>query len=284
MATFPPGLVWLASFPKSGNTWMRALFADLSAGTAADINRLEVDDGDYPGSKDWLVERTQVDPDLLPLADLERLRARAHDAHAAGLTTMQLVKIHDALLGVSGVPVTGAASRAVVYVVRDPRDVAVSAMHHFGLTTAGALAMLDGDHGPFGGGWMLPYRLGDWSSHVEAWTAHPTLPVVAVRYEDLLAEPERRFAAVLAALGVAAEPAEIAAAVRRTSFAALRRQEEESGFREARLGQERFFRAGRAGQWHGVLDPAEVAAIERRHGAVMRRFGYRPAIDGGPTT
>jgi len=279
MAIFPPGLVWLASFPKSGNTWLRVLFANLRAGAAggAHINRLEDDDGDYPGSKDWLVERTQVDPDLLGLAEIERLRARVHDAHAPTATILQSVKIHDALFGVSGAPIAGTVARAILYAVRDPRDVAVSAMHHFGLTADAAVALLDGEHGPFGGGRMLPYRLGDWSSHVRDWTGYRAVPVVNLRYEDLRAEPEHRFAAVLAALGVAADAAEIATAVARSSLAALQRQEEETGFSEARLGQARFFRSGRVGEWREVLSPAQVAAIEARHGAVMRRFGYLPA-------
>ena len=60
-------------------------------------------------------------------------------------------------------------------------------------------------------------------------------------------------------------------------FEALRKQEDEKGFREKSEKAERFFRAGKAEQWKGTLSDRQIKQILRDHGAVMARFGYIPA-------
>jgi hypothetical protein len=120
--------------------------------------------------------------------------------------------------------------------------------------------------------------IGSWSQHVWSWTraAHRTLHVM--RYEDMLAEPEKQFGALARHLLLNPTRRQMAKAIKHSSFARLQAQEKEKGFRERpAAASQNFFREGRAGQWREVLTRQQIDAIVRDHGEQMQRFGYLPA-------
>jgi aryl sulfotransferase len=285
-----PQTVWLASYPKSGNTWVRALLAALGDGTV-DINRtmsatiaaartpLERLTG-LPSSE-LLPEEVQR---LRPLVDAE-LDARLPE----GRSGLWHRKIHDGLFtGLNGAPIVSvAATRAAIYVVRDPRDVAVSYAHHLGVSMADAVAAMANPGWRMGGGRHSPARhlnqqLGTWSEHVEGWLDHDLFPVLLVRYEDLHEDTAAQLRRLQSVVDREAEDATLNAAVRAARFDELRAQEARDGFRE-RPGPDRaFFRRGIAGAWRDEL-PAELAArVEADHHRVMARLGYAPGSDLEP--
>ena len=97
-----------------------------------------------------------------------------------------------------------------------------------------------------------------------------------MRYEDMLANPQKSFAAVVKFLGIEAPRQRIEKAVRLSSFQVLKEQERRQGFRERPRAMEAFFREGKAGQWRKVLSKEQVAAIVAAHREQMERFGYVP--------
>ena len=274
----PPGVVWLASYPKSGNTWLRILLANLlSAGDRPqDINDL-----DLPfriASHRRLVDDLSVlDSDLLRHAEVERLRAMVHDAFAAEQTSAVFVKTHDAYTRLEdGTPVLGRRGRAAVCIVRDPRDVAVSYAFHSDVTVARAIALMADPYNILTGyrHAQMPQRLLDWSGHVNSWLDQADVPAHVIRYEDLLADTVGEFRRMLAFLGIAAETGAVTRAVRHAAFAELQEQEKKADFVE-RAGRARFFREGRSGAWRQHLSIDEVRAIEDAHGGAMDRLGYQ---------
>jgi len=275
MAFFPPGLVWLASYPKSGNTWMRVLLRNLMKGgeQPADINRL--------ASAETLIGRWRFDDDLLVDSDmltwreLERLRPLQCDFAAAGLKEPFFCKTHDSFRGQSGGPALGSGARAALYLVRDPRDIAVSLCHHASLSLSAAIDNMTDATFWSGGGMQVPYLQGDWAGHVLGWTVQRQLDIKIVRYEDLRQDTVATMREIVAFLGARATGPEIDRAVRHSSLEELRRQEEAKGFRESRPGQDRFFRSGRIGEWRDVLSASQVRAVEERCGPVMADLGYR---------
>src|SRR3712207_5188528 len=89
-----------------------------------------------------------------------------------------------------------------------------------------------------------------WSEHGESWIARrPAGALHLVRYEDLLTDPERSFAAIAAFLGLRPPRERLLRAVENCRFEELRRSEAAHGFKERSRFAERFFREGRAGQW-----------------------------------
>ena len=117
--------------------------------------------------------------------------------------------------------------------------------------------------------------LGAWGGHAASWLDQGDIPVLAIRYEDLIQDPHGQLRRIAGHLGIPAEDGAICAAVAQTRFDLLQSYEQAQGFRE-RLPQAsaRFFRSGAAGQWQAVLSAAQATRIERAHAVAMARFGY----------
>lgn len=275
--TFPPGLVWLASYPKSGNTWMRVLLSNLLAGRdkPADINNLSK--LDMLASRWRFADDTLIDPDLLSQQELEQLRPTQCDFVADNLQDPFFCKTHDRFLAPTGTPTLGTHARAALYLVRDPRDVAVSLCHHASLSLDSTIEQMCDSDFYMGGGTQIYYRLGDWASHVSTWAEQDVIDTQIIRYEDMRENTEQILREVVDFLGATATESDISRAVTHSRLDELQRQEAQKGFRESRPGQERFFRSGRVGEWKEVLTPRQVQLIEQHCADVMLHWGYELA-------
>ena len=221
-----------------------------------------------------------LDSGLLSHDDIDDLRPHVYARIASEAQEQRWIKVHDAFTALAdGEPLLGRSARAAVYLVRDPRDVAISLSHHNNKTIDAAIAFMNQSDGAFCGGRkgmesQLRQKLQGWSGHVISWLDQTEIPVLAVRYEDLKADPARFFCAAMAFAGREAGIAEIERAIRHADFAELQRQESEKGFAERELRTAPFFRAGRPGGWHDALTPEQIARIEDAHAPVMGRLGY----------
>jgi Sulfotransferase domain len=288
--------IWLASYPKSGNTWFRMLVANLSAneGKPVDINDLPERGGiaSARGPFDFLL---LIDSSLLTHDEIDCLRPRVYEELARGAADdeydepeerqpVRFVKTHDAYtLTPKGEPLLAGAGGAdgAVVIVRDPRDVAPSLANHRHSTIDDAIAFLNDRGAAFCG---TPKRLHNqfrqqlpgWSGHIETWLDQKDIPVHLVRYEDMQADTVGVLTRALAFAGRPATAEQIGRAVAYADFAQLRQQEQERGFREAPPSRSggHFFRRGEAGAWRDELTAEQVARIEAEHAPMMSRLGY----------
>jgi hypothetical protein len=280
--TAPAGIIWLASFPKSGNTWFRIFLANLAAGDKrpADINDLD-ERGGIASSRHEFEAATLLDSGLISHNDIDRLRPRVYERVAADAKEQRWIKVHDAYTRTSeGEPMFSRVAGGAVYLVRDPRDVAISLAHHNSTTIDQAIKLMNAADGALcrgrkGMSAQLRQKLQGWSGHVTSWLDQIDVPVHAVRYEDLMTDPVAHFGAALSFAKRPATEPEIALAIRHADFAELQRQESEKGFAERMSRTAPFFRSGRAGGWRNTLTAEQVRAIEQHHGAVMVRLGYQ---------
>jgi aryl sulfotransferase len=270
---------WLVSYPKSGNTWLRAVVATLLSGQAADINRLAFI-GPNAGGRFPLEDALGIDSEILSRDQETNLRPRAFENLAAEAARPLFCRTHDAYhLTPAGEPLFPAiATRGAVYVVRDPRAVAVSLAHYAARPVDDAITAMDDSAATFGGSTKrLPNRLRQsllrWSDHVESWLAAP-FPVHLLRYEDMQADPRAAFSAVAAFLDLPNDREAIAAAVEATRFSRLQAQERAVGFVEKPRQAAAFFREGTVDGWRRELTPEQAARLVSSHGNVMRRLGY----------
>ena len=174
----------------------------------------------------------------------------------------------------------------VVYIVRNPLDMAASCAHHWGVSVDKAVEnMCDPEFiiaRSLGGlSDQLRQRMLSWSGHVQSWLDESGLPVHAVRYEDLCRDPEAAFGEVVRFCGLPPDVARVRKAVAFSDFSELQRQEREKGFRERPvLAPGPFFRRGQAGSWREEL-PSELAKrLIDTHGKMMKRFGYLDENNG----
>jgi aryl sulfotransferase len=287
--------IWLASYPKSGNTWLRMLIANLAA---KDDQPVQINDmaavSSIASAREPFDRLLLIDSGLLTHDEADCLRPRVYEELANGggdnerdprqaPPAVRYVKVHDAYtLTPMGEPLLAGARGAdgAVVLVRDPRGVAPSLANHLGTDIDGAIAFMRDSNAGFSATTnrqqaQFRQKLPGWSGHVASWLDQTDIPVHLVRYEDLRIDTAAVLRRALQFAGQAATDDEISRAVRFADFARLRQQEQEQGFGEAppRLGAP-FFRRGEAGAWRDELTPDQAARIVAAHGAVMRRLGY----------
>jgi hypothetical protein len=275
----PGGIWWLASYPKSGNTWLRAILASLISGKPVDINAMAFL-GPHAASRSRFDRALGVDSASLSEEQELNLRPRVYEILAAEAEQPLYCKTHDACLPTpAGEPLfPAAATRGAVYVVRDPRAVAVSLGHFMARSIDETIAAMDNPAEVFARSTRrlsqhLRQPLLRWCEHVESWLAAP-FPVHLARYEHMLADPHATFRAMADFLCLPVSEAAIAMAVEATSFSRLQAQERATGFAESPRHAAAFFREGRADGWRRALTPAQAGRIVAAHGQVMRRLGY----------
>lgn len=279
VAKEPEGsLVWLASYPKSGNTWLRALLA-------AYLNEQPIDGFDLVGSTsgDRAVfdNTTGLSSSDLTDDEIDLLRPAAYRRQAAGRSTPCFMKVHDAWYrSLAEEPIFPAdRSRGAILVVRHPMDVAVSYAHHMGHADYEvAVDHLGNAEEVMGGGRQRQFRQRTfgWSGHYRSWTCQNEIAVLTIRYEDMLADTAGVLRRVVTFLDLPAEriDARIAHAVDAARFDRLQALEVAQGFVERPVAAQRFFRSGRAGDGIAGLSARLKRRIIDEHGAAMRELGY----------
>jgi len=247
--------VFLISYPKSGNTWTRFLVGNLV-------------------SEDRAVDFLSI-PEIIPHIDVMPKR------FFESMPRPRIINCHEPF---------DPRYKRVIYVVRDPRDVAVS-LYHFQRkrrTIDDSYPMeqfltrfLAGDN-------VFPPRMGSWAQNVASWIAarQNTSGFLLLRYEDLLADAEGELAKVACLLGIKITPQRLARAVESSSAGSMRDLEKCQGERWHQSKGTRtdipFVRSASAGGWRSILSPACVAQMESVWGDIMTRLGYELSAAASP--
>ena len=275
-------IVWLASYPKSGNTWTRMVLAQYQAGNDApiDINNMP-QRNTIASARGAFDNHTLIASGCLTHDEVDRLRPRVYERMAEHADETLFNKIHDAFhLTTDGEPmVSTRATRGALYIIRHPLDVCVSSSHHNGASIDRSIEHMGNEDATFAGGTrrqndQLRQRMGSWSDHVLSWVDNPDVPVHTMRYEDMKASPLDTFAAAFEFVGIDVDRQRLATSIELTAFDKLKAKEQESGFRERSRKTQSFFRSGKAGGWRDVLTPEQAQRLCTDHAQVMERFGY----------
>ncbi|MBX6323809.1 MAG: sulfotransferase domain-containing protein [Rhodospirillaceae bacterium] len=276
-------IIWLASYPKSGNTWLRAFLHNYLRNPKEPYNINQLTDFTLSDSQmSWF---NMFDPrpgDQITLEQIAALRPKVHEAMTRAFPDSVFVKTHNALVEDRGTPmITMSCTAGAIYVVRNPLDVVISHADHYGLTVEDSIKAINTPGLRGENDRIHCYELhGSWSEHVLSWTRHPSPALHVVRYEDMLEQPRKTFAGVVQFLRLPPSRERLERAIKLSSFRVLQEQEKRHGFRERSAHSQRFFRAGKAGQWRRVLSPAQVEAVVSMHREQMARFGYWPLPAG----
>lgn len=272
------GFHWLASYPRSGNTWVRLLLDSyMRGGAAVDINAISI----------RAVYRRSFFDDVIGLDSADLRSSEILGLRPAALRAQRdlndrplLMKCHDMRwrLADGDWLIPADVSLGGIYLVRDPRDVVLSLAKFFGRSVDHAITTMETTgllipeskrrdcH-------QLPQIWGSWSENVESWLALEPFPVHVVRYDDLRRDTAKVLTGIIDAIGLDLDETRIAAAVAATDLEGLRREERSCGFVETG-GHNDFFGDGRIGGWRDRLSADQAARIEAVHGPTMRRLGY----------
>ncbi len=265
-------IIWLASFPKSGNTWMRTFLANYFLGDKREIGINALREFTLSDARhDFFMKATGgAHPADADIPTYMKARAKALRLIAGARDGNHFVKTHQILDRVEGMPlIPPELTAAAIYIMRNPFDVAPSFSRHTGASIDDTITQMTNPANLLGSTSGTYDILGRWDDHIASWTEAPGLPRVVVRYEDLLANPRNGFQPVFTFLKVRPDPAKLKKTIKATSFNALRKQEDEKGFIERPAGMEKFFHSGRAGGWRETLNDRQVATLHE---------AFRPAL------
>ena len=274
-------LLWLASFPRSGNTFCRILLANYFAAAERpyDINGLN----DFiPADTNAALWQTLIDEP--PGEDIKRQSWKLRPAFIERYRTLPksvpvaALKTHTANLGAFGS--SGFSFREndrAIYIVRHPLDILLSYADFNNrsldsaidmMTQAGTLIQVD----HLGG---IEVR-GSWNEHVSSWVLTPPCPLLLIRYEELRQSTEEVLMGILKFLGAPVLPDRVRQAVEASRFDKVREQESARSFNEApgSLQSGHFFRKGTSLQWLRELAPEQAYRLADACADLMRRLGY----------
>ena len=280
----PKGIIWVASYPRSGNTWMRA-FINALHNVMKDAESADVDINHFEEASAFentaaLYPRFLGKPAFkATAAEIARVRPLVQAALVESAGRPIFMKTHNARGLDHGYPLVNMQVTAgAIYLVRNPLDVAISYAHLSNQPIDTIIETMATS------GWGIDTTetkvrtvSGSWSEHVATWTdiAHPT--VLVVRYEDMVEKPERTFARIARHLLLKPGKEQLRQAIEMTSFERLQAKEAAAGFNERPdTSVDPFFREGRVGQWRDRLTEEQIARIVSAHRKAMRRFDYLP--------
>ncbi|MEM6546714.1 MAG: sulfotransferase domain-containing protein [Pseudomonadota bacterium] len=256
-------IIWLASFPKSGNTWTRIFLANYIMGgeKAVDINRLhEFTTADVRG--DFFDRAAGGTYRGETFDDWMELRPTALRLIAQSRPGTHFVKTHNRIMRIGPYDlIPPEVTAAAIYVMRNPFDVAPSYAQHMGWPIDDAVERMASPTNTTSTPQLIFELPGRWDEHIESWLKAPGLPRHVMRYEDLVADAEKTFRSLLSFLQVPLDFGRLRRAIRASSFNTLKKMEADKGFKERPATAKAFFRKGKTGTWREELSPSQVARI-----------------------
>ena len=248
-------IVWLASYPKSGNTWFRVFLSNLlySDSEPVHINRLK--ESNMAASRELFEYYSGLPSEDLTHDEIDGLRPEVFRAIARESDELLFLKVHDAYTYLSEVKplFPTEVSQGVIYFIRNPLDIAVSFAHHSANHPEEMIEVLNSSESSFCGKShrlynQLRQKLNTWSQHVKSWVEQNNIPVHVMRYEDMKTDTYRSFSEAVHFLGIDAGVSDIDKALENSHIDVLKQQEAEEGFHERMIKAPSFFRKGTIGE------------------------------------
>ena len=274
-------IVWIASFPKSGNTWLRAFLCSYLYMNPEDNNfdfDLFKNILRFPSSKQY--EDIGIKPKNIEdvaknwIAVQEKINSNKK---------INFLKTHNASGGLENSPFTNKKNTlGAIYLVRDPRDVLVSYSRHLELSIDKTLELvLEDDHK----GWLnenkkdvLGEIRGSWAQNYNSWKNYYLTEKIIIRYEDLIKDPFNSFSNIIRYLnklfGLEINDEKIKKCIEITDFNKLKNLEMKTGFVENYNKKEPFFNKGQANQWQNILDEKVTYKLEKKFKKEMQELKY----------
>lgn len=276
-------LYLLASYPKSGNTWCRAFLTNYlkDEETPVSINSLQNDEKlTMVSDRGFIDNLLGIESSILTEKEANELKKEGLLKFNNSLKSQVYLKIHDAFPRKDEPDwFPSEAIGGVIYVVRNPLDIAKSLSNHLDASIDTAIGNLNSsdyelckNRKQFFA--QLPQVLHSWSEHVESWIEGYQGNICLIRYEDMLKKPMESFGKIIQFIGYEYDENRLKKAIQNSDFKVLKANEEKDGFVEKPLKAKSFFREGKSGTWRKYLSEKNIQDILKGHSKVMKRLGY----------
>ena len=279
-------IIWIASYPKSGNTWLRSLLSsyffskngvfnfnqldNIKQFSCKNLNSSEINSSNY---------QTIVSKNWIPTQEIINKDKKIH-----------FLKTHNAICSINGNSFTNQNNTvAAIYIIRDPRNVITSISNHYNLSLQDSLEFIKNkkkiifpnkkkinNHDDFN-------FISNWSDHYSSWKNINFAPIKIIKYEDLTRDTNKTFISILEFLSKFIkfnfDKSKIKNSIDSTTFDKLAEMEREVGFAESsdstlNSKKIRFFHLGNKNTWSNLLDKNVSQDIDDFFKKEMKTLGY----------
>ena len=277
-------IIWLASYPKSGNTFLRSLLASYfysKDGTFEfemlkniqqfPINeifdKIGVDINDkYLVAKNYIKSQEEINKSK-KLSFL-----KTHSSFCKMYNKFNFSDLKNSL--------------GVIYIVRDPRNVVTSFAHHNSKSIENTFELLTNDLTIGNEKNETEVYLGSWNFNYNSWKIYKNSEkYLLVKYEDLVKNTKNVFIKILKFInelsqnGKSIDEKKIEKVINQTNFSRMKNLEDEHGFEEAKVNHNtgqivKFFNLGPKNDWKKTLDHNIKKKIENKFQKEMEEIGY----------
>lgn len=274
-------IIWLASYPKSGNTWVR-LFLDnlLSPNKEFNINDNVI--GQFPLRNHFLGLSDNIDNQDEFAKNCIKAQQKLNLDNS-----LKIFKTHNAFWNWQGGEHTFTDEKntlGVIYIVRDPRNIITSVLNYFhkrnyydALEFMKENKILGGNEAEIG----LPTIIGSWSNHYKSWKKFKKNFLI-IKYENLIKNPFEEFSKIINYLETITdlkfENKNVLKAIEECKFENMSDQEDKFGFNDnSKKNKElnkKFFNLGPKNKWQNILNKEIVREIEEVFKTEMKELGY----------
>ena len=268
-------IFWIASYPKSGNTWLRSLIANyLWPNDSNPFENLKYIKS-FPKRKNF---EGIVDEGMLRDDRFEIFKHFITAQDKINLNNeLNILKTHNAAVSIKNHPFTNPTnSCGAVYMVRDPRSVAVSHAYHHGYDFEKSISHMLSDRTIAYNDKIYAEARLSWKVNYVSWKKHK-MPKIIIKYEDLHNDTFNKFLEVIKFINqfkkIEIDENKINQVIKKCSFSQLSENEKKIGFKEKK-GEENFFRKGLVDEWKTVLKKDLVEKIEKECSEEMKELKY----------
>jgi hypothetical protein len=270
-------IIWLASYPKSGNTLLRSMLSSYLFSEKGIFNfKLLRKIKQFPNKLTY--ENLRVDTS--DQNELIKNSIRAQEEINKG-RSVGFMKTHNMLYNFKGqYPFTDYNnSLGVIYIVRDPRNVVLSYARHVSVPTKEAVKIITKSFG------TDIFLMGNWAQNYLSWKSFKeNNRYLLIKYEDLISNREETFLKILRFIfklrniNFSLDQDKLKNVIETTSFENLKKLEKQNGFTEHVIDKQGkkviFFDKGAKRDWANSLDKDMTAEIEKTFNKEMTELGY----------
>ena len=269
-------ILWLSSYPKSGNTWVRSLisnYINYKNGKSVFENLKYIKRFPNQSQFDWIEDKEIFKKDKFEISKYwiqaqERLNLK---------NEFTILKTHNFGGSIKDNWFTNSDNTCgFVYIVRDPRSVVISKRFHHDYTMEESLHSLISSNAFVENEYDLIEFRSSWKIHYQSWIKR-TYPNILVKYEDLHSNTLDVFKKILVFINqfkkIEIDDNKIKDVIELCSFEKLSSEETKYGFRENQ-GREKFFRKGLIREWKNILTKDQIKTIEDNFKDEMVSLGY----------
>jgi len=277
-------IFWIASYPKSGNTWMRSFLSAYFMTDNGDFNIKKLDNiPTYP-------QQAFFNDEIIQEGEVYKFWEKSQK-EIINKKKIKFLKTHNALISKNGLDFTYPKFvLGIIYIIRDPRNVITSVKNHYQIENyENTLEYMKNDRAiefrKIDNSYSYYSFVTSWRMHYQTWNYTKGYKILTIKYEDMLRDPEKTFRDVVVFTNAVChfnnrvDTKKLTKSIETTNFENLKKFEEDGSFKENIYLEDKrirpkFFYLGKENKWEKLLTEEIKNKMNKYYKEDLIKLGY----------